>query len=168
MRLLRKLGAIWGILGVTLLLGTAILRLAPHVQEAINLGMNSAQWLLLLLWSIYMLYTEGYRGFQKQFAPRVASRALHLLNHGRIIDIILAPFFCAGYFQTTKKRLIIAWTATTLIILLIISVRHLSQPWRGVLDSGVVLGLSYGIVCLYISVFRTFKSRKYIVNPEVA
>ncbi len=34
------------------------------------------------------------------------------------------------------------------IVTLVISVRQLAQPWRGIIDAGVVLGLALGVASL--------------------
>ena len=39
----RTIGVIWAILGITLLLGTAILRVTPYALEAVKAGMNALE-----------------------------------------------------------------------------------------------------------------------------
>ena len=63
------LGAIWGTAGVTLLLLSAILRLAPRAQEALSGDLSILQWIAVIAWGAFMLFAEGYRGFQKKFSP---------------------------------------------------------------------------------------------------
>ncbi len=167
MKKARIFGAIWGILGVTLILGSATARVWPHVSDAFNVGLSPFEWSILILWSALMVVAEGYRGFQKLFSPRVAARAWHLANHGRALDLILAPLYCMGYFHATRRRVITSWSLTAGITLIVIIVRYLAQPWRGIIDSGVVLGLIYGLIWLYIFTARTFISHNYVVDPEV-
>lgn len=163
----RVLGAIWGILGVSIILTIAILRVTPHVFNAINIGLSSLQWVVLVIWSAFMLVAEGYRGFQKNFSPRVVARAWYLINHGKKVDLTLAPFFCMGYFHATRKRIITSWSLTIGIVLLIVGVRFIAQPWRGIIDSGVVLGLLYGLVWVHIFTVRTLIGRSYLEDPEI-
>ena len=54
--------------------------------------------------------------------------------------------YCMNYFGAEKRRMIVAWVATSLIVILIIIFHHLPQPWRGILDAGVVVGLSWGLL----------------------
>jgi len=161
------IGAIWGILGVTLILGSAIVRVYPHMADALSLGLSPLQWVVLFLWSMFMLLAEGYRGFQKLFSPRVAARTWHLVNHGRPIDLILAPLYCIGYFHATRKRIITSWSLTVVITFIVVIVRYLPQPWRGIIDSGVILGLFYGLIWVYLFTFQSFMKRSYITDPEV-
>lgn len=160
-------GAIWGILGVTLILGSAIMRIWPRVFDAFKLGLSPLEWIALILWNLFMVVAEGYQGFQKLFSPRVAARTWHLVNCGRPVDLILAPLYCIGYFHATRKRMITSWSLTAGITFIVIIVRYLPQPWRGIIDSGVVLGLLYGLLWVYVFTIRTFKSHAYIVDPEV-
>ena len=37
------------------------------------------------------------------------------------------------------------------MIVLIVSVRQLPQPWRGMVDAGVVVGLTWGVVSIITS-----------------
>ena len=168
MKITHIFGAIWGILGVTLIIGSAVMRILPHAFDAFNVGLSPLEWIVLTLWSVFMVVAEGYRGFQKLFSPRVVARARHLINHGRPLDLILAPIYCMGYFHATRKRIITSWSLTAGITLLIVVVHYISQPWRGIIDSGVVLGLLYGLIWVYIFTIRTLQSHSYIVDPEVS
>lgn len=167
LKIVRLTGSVWGIVGVSLLIGSAMVRVLPHAVDAFKLGLTPMEWILLLIWSGFMLITEGYRGFQKLFSPRVASRAWYLVKLGRPFDLIMAPLFCMGYFRAPRRRIITSWTLTLGIILIIAVVHFLSQPWRGILDCGVLLGLGYGLVWLFVFVIITIKRRDYVVDPEV-
>jgi len=161
------IAVLWGLTGITYVFAAAIIRLTPYAQESLGSDLSLFQWALLLLWCAYMIITEGYAGFQKRLAPRVASRLIHLLDKPKLVDMILAPLFCMGYFRAPKKRLIVTWTVTVGIVLLVVLVRHLSQPWRGIVDLGVVLGLTYGLVTIYYCFVRALVDRETIVSAEV-
>ena len=62
--------------------------------------------------------------------------------------ILLAPLFCMGFIHATRTRKVIAFSLTLMIICFIILVRLLPQPWRGIVDAGVVVGLAIGILSL--------------------
>ncbi len=141
-----RLGAagVWGILGVLALLGEAIYRLMPRVIELRECPLSSSQWAALVGWVAFNAYSEGYRGFQKNFSPRVIVRAEHLSANPRPLFVVLAPLYCMGHIHATRRRLIVAWSLTIGIIALVIAVRALAQPWRGIIDAGVVVGLAIG------------------------
>jgi hypothetical protein len=160
-------GAIWGLTGVLLLLGSAVYRLSHWAIDAFFypfLWYHSASLFLVLL---FMAYAEGYRGFQKAFSPRVAARALYLKKNPRFLHALFAPFFCMGFFYASRRRKITSFSVTSGIIVLILLVRLLPQPWRGIIDAGVVVGLAWGLISLTIFIVQAFGSKEFSYSPEV-
>ena len=54
-----------------------------------------------------------------------------------------------------------------LLLLLVIVVHQLPQPWRGIVDAGVVLGLAWGLVSFLVLSARALRAGVYPVDPEV-
>ncbi len=160
------LGALWGIGGIVLLLLAAIVRLTPIAFEALSNPMHWGHWLSLLLVVAFMAQAEGYRGFQKAFSPRAAARARFLQQNPQVLHVALAPFFCMGYFHATRKRQISSICLTCGIVLLILGVRLLPQPWRGIIDAGVVVGLAWGLVSLLIFAVKALGPGPFPYSPE--
>ncbi|MDG2090081.1 MAG: hypothetical protein P8J61_03085 [Gammaproteobacteria bacterium] len=145
---MKAFGYYWGISGVLLILLFAIVRLSLRVLDMLNYSLNLWQWLSLILFALYMAYAEGYKGFHLNFAPRVIIRAKAFLEKNSLksfLYVILAPLLCMGYIYATKKRKLISFILTGAIITLVLLVRMLPQPWRGIVDAGVVLGLFLGV-----------------------
>ncbi len=94
---------------------------------------------------LYMSWAEGYKGFHLGFAPRVVARASYLRAHPRPLHVLLAPVFCMGYIHATRRRKLLSFGLTSMIICFVLIVRMLPQPWRGIVDAGVVTGLAQGI-----------------------
>ena len=115
--------------------------------------MNLFHWAALIFSVVFMAYTEGYKGFRHGFAPRVVIRANYLKDNPQFIHIILAPLFCMGYIHATRKRKVISIGLTLMIICFILVVPMLPQPWRGIIDAGVVVGLSIGIISIIYFIF---------------
>lgn len=165
--MLKKLGALWGLAGVCVLLGSAIYRLVPTAMDALFLELRWYHWFFFACVLLFMAYAEGYRAFQKGFSPRVAARARYLGTHRNIFHTLFAPFFCMGYFHTTRRRKITSLSVTAGIIVLIVLVRLLPQPWRGIVDAGVVVGLGWGLISLAIFGFQAFTAADFCHSPEV-
>jgi hypothetical protein len=72
-----------------------------------------------------------------------------------------------GYFHATKRRKITSISLTLGIIVLIVLVSFVSQPWRGIIDLGVVVGLAWGIVSLLAFGFQAMGREPYLYAPEV-
>jgi hypothetical protein len=162
-----NIGSIWGLAGVLALLLSACLRLWPKAVDALSYSFAWYHWAALVAIVIGMAYAEGYKGFQQAFSPRTAARARYLRQNPRIVHVILAPFFCMGYFYATRRRKITSISLTLGIIVLIVLVSFVSQPWRGIIDAGVVVGLAWGIVSLLAFGFRALGGDTYPYNPEV-
>jgi hypothetical protein len=146
---LKLLGFAWGVGGVLLLLMFAIYRLAPMALALENTTMGVLHWFALAFSIVYMAYAEGYKGFHRGFAPRVVARASYLRAHPKLLHIILAPLFCMGYIHATSKRKMLSIGLTIMIVCFVMIARLLPQPWRGIVDAGVVVGLAIGVVSIF-------------------
>lgn len=160
------LSVVWAVIGLTLIFSFAIIRLIPHSFEALRSDLSFGMLATLVVWCAFMLFAEGFRGFQKQFSPRFASRALYLFNNPHTNHLVLAPLFCIGYIHATRKRKLSAWLLTLGILVLVVGVRHIVQPWRGIIDTGVIIGLLYGLISVYFFVIRVMRTKEYIADPE--
>ena len=164
---MKKLGFIWGVGGVILLLSTALFRLGPYAMELQHVQLDGLHWAALTFSIVFMAYAEGYRGFYQQFSPRVVMRAASVGRSTEWHHILLAPLFCMGFIHATRARKIVAFSLTTMIICFIILVRLMPQPWRGIIDAGVVVGLAIGILSLVYFVIVAIKGIDRIgVSPE--
>lgn len=161
------IGALWGFSGVVALLGYAIFRLAPRAAESLAEPLTTIQWIFLVIFAFFMLVAEGYRGFQKKFSPRTAARVKYLRDHPRPLHVVLAPAFCMGYFFARRKTQITAICLTLGIVLLVVLVRFLPTPWRGLVDFGVVLGLTYGVISFAVFTGKALFGKDFPHSPEV-
>lgn len=161
------LGALWGLAGVLALLVSATVRLWPKAVDAFSYPFNWYHWVSLAMIVLGMAYAEGYKGFQKAFSPRTAARARYLSLNPRVVHLLFAPFFCMGYFHATKRRKITSLSLTLGIIAIIIAVSYVAQPWRGIIDAGVVVGLAWGVVSLLFSSIQALGRGPYHCSPEV-
>lgn len=164
---IRALGAFWGSAGVAAVLVYAAFRLATYAADAMMAGLTTLEWLLLIANCLFMAWAEGYRGFQLRFSPRVAARALHVYEHPTRARLWFAPLFCAGYFGATARLKRNVWIGTALIVLAVLLFNRVPQPWRGILDAGVVVGLAWGTVSLLVAAGATWRQRRALVAAEV-
>ena len=141
--------AAWGVISVTLILVRAVVGLGGFALEALTTPLSAGQVATLALWVGFSAYAEGYRGFQKGFCPRVISRSLRLGERRGLRWIVLAPFFCLSIIEAPRRERLRFWIMVSAISILVISVRTLAQPWRGIVDAGVIVGLLWGVVALW-------------------
>jgi len=142
-----------------MLLTQAVLRLTPLAIEPLTAGtLTLAQGAIYGLWVVVNGYAEGYRAFQLRFVPRVVARAFELGRRPRsAIHLLLAPAFAMSLFHATKRSRIVAWCVLLGVAGLVILVRNTPQPWRGIVDGGVVVGLGWGLVALVFEVVAALR-----------
>ena len=63
--------------------------------------------------------------------------------------VALAPVFCMGLIHATRRLLISSWILAVAVIVIIIAVRALPPPWRGIVDLGVAVALTWGVAALW-------------------
>jgi len=164
--MLGTFAAMWGYAGICLIFASAIYRLGPMALQLTTQTLHWYHWLALLFSVVFMGFAEGYKGFQKGFSPRVAARMRYLSNDVTPVRVLLAPLFCMGFFHSERRRKIVTFTLTIGILIIIQVVHHVPQPWRGIIDAGVVLGLLWGIVSLTLFTLKAFFG-EHDHSPEV-
>ncbi len=146
----------WGIVGVVALLSFAITRLLSISITAFGFSLTATHWLALAASVAFMAYAEGYRTFQKTWAPRVVGRAFELKTDWTWLSVVFAPFYCMSFFDATRKRMLTAWITTICIVTLVVLMNRIDQPWRGLIDAGVVVGLGWGVAAVAYQAFIQF------------
>ena len=121
----------------------------------------------MIAWSLFNAYAEGYRGFHLRFSPRTVARAFYLVENPTPLRVILAPAFCMGLFGATRKVLITSWIVVIMVVLLVMLIRVLDQPWRGIIDAGVVVGLFGGLLSLLWIFLARLGGRPLDFDPAI-
>jgi len=151
-RFVGLIGVAWATLGVAGLLSFAIYRLYPKAVAAYHGGLSTGQWLLTGAVCVGMAYAEGYRGFQTRFSPRTAARIRYLPDRPDLVLSLFAPLFAMGFIHANRRTR---------------STQQLGQPWRGIVDAGVVIGLSWGVLSLAWCIVKALGRPDFEVSPEV-
>ena len=125
--------------------------------------MSAGVWGLYAFSVVFMAYAEGYKGFQLRFSPRVIARAARI-GQAPWWCKPLAPLFCMGLVYATRRRLIASWVLLLGIITLVMLISGLAQPWRGAIDAGVVVGLSWGMISVLAAAGQHLRGR----SPEIS
>ncbi len=133
-----------------------------------GLPLSLLHWAALVFSMLYMAYAEGYKGFHQGFAPRVVIRADYLRQNPRVLHVLLAPIFCMGYIYATRRRKLLSYGLSLMIVSFVLVARMLPQPWRGIVDAGVVTGLAIGIgSIMYFLIVIMFKPERLVASAEV-
>jgi len=158
----------WGLGGFSALLLYAIYRLGRHMLTATDYEWSWLQWLVCIANVLFMAWSEGYRGFHQSFSPRTVARAMYLSRNPSFWPMVLAPVYCAGYFGAAKRVRMVVWIGTVLIVLAVLVLQQTPQPWRGIIDAGVVVGLTWGTASLMLTTIRGFASGEYPADPRIS
>ena len=166
--MLGVLAAAWGALGLAGLLVFAVVRLLGVVAAGWDAAWHWQHWFVLVANGVFMAWSEGHRGFGQRFSPRSAARVKWLLANPAGLRGWLAPLFVMAFFAAPRRRVVGTWVLTAAIVVAIVVVHALPQPWRAALDVGVVIGLCWGLVTFGLSLWRTLRDAdEYAVSPEV-
>ena len=157
---------VWGVGGFIALLLVAVFRLLPLAAETTMYEWTWAHYVLFAGNLAFMAWCEGYRGFQRSYSPRLAARAYHLYHHATRRQAVLAPLVCMSLLDAPRRRIIAAWLLTVGIVAIVVVYRTFPQPWRGILDAGVVVGLVWGVAATVLYVCRAFRNGP-VVNAEM-
>jgi len=154
-KLMNTLISIWACEGFVLMLVNSIRRLVPKALEPFRGGvpLTSFQLGLYITTCLFFAYAEGYKGFQRKFAPMVVARSF-TISLSKIHHILLGPLYSMGLIHATKKRKIVSWSLTIGIFGLIAAVKRLPYPWKNIVDAGVVVGLSWGAISIQIGYLK--------------
>lgn len=161
--LLNNIAGVWGVTQVIYIFGNAIKRLYPvAVEPIIKDDMTSTHWTLYAVWCAYMAYVEGYKAFHLKFSPSVVERSFGIGPDPSLVKLILAGPYAMGLFGATKTKMIVSWCITVGVFGLTKLVKGLPYPYRGIVDAGVVLGLSMGLLSM------VYHSIKTLMGPRTA
>ncbi|HSM05844.1 MAG TPA: hypothetical protein VK858_14600 [Longimicrobiales bacterium] len=145
-----RLAAGWAITGVGALFLFAIVRLGARGISVVASGLGPSQWavfgLLLLLFVVF----EGRAALQARWVPMLVRRARDLRGSAAPSHRLLAPLYGMSLVGASPRRLVRAWLGTLAVIVAILLVRVLPDPWRGLIDLSVAAALAWGLGALLI------------------
>ena len=165
--MLGRIGFFWGAIGVIGLLFTSVVRLSDIALEFLLYPAQIWHYGALALWVVFMAYSEGYKGFQQGFSPRVAARLIWLQKNPKPWLVVLAPVYAMGFIYASKKRTIVSFCILVMVMVFIFIALNLPQPWRPILDAGVVVGLLWGVVATCWQIIMVMRAGASLVNPDL-
>jgi hypothetical protein len=70
-------------------------------------------------------------------------------------------------FHAQRRSMLVSRVTLTLILCAIALLRITPQPWRGIVDGGVVAGIGLGTVSLLLQVVQVFTGHRAPASPEL-
>lgn len=159
----------WGVIGCMLLISSGVYRVVPHAIEPVwpEYSLRPFELVLYVGFIGFQAWAEGYRGFQKGVVPRILARAQWLTDHPERVHPIVAPLFVTGLFGMQRRALIVRYVFIVLIIGVIVAMKFVPQPWRGIVDGGVVIGLAWGVVAMGVGLVQLFRGIVPDADPQI-
>jgi hypothetical protein len=151
----------FGLSLVGLTLVEAVYRLGTRALLSISEGLSPGQWVLLCLSIVAFAYGEGYRALHRRFVPHLLERASELSSDARppLRTWLLAPGYLLCLVQAAPLERRRAWLSIVLIAGAVLVVRRLPEPYRGIVDAGVAVALSIGLVSLLLGYAAAVRGR---------
>ena len=77
------------------------------------------------------------------------------------------PHPASSHSCATRKVLMTSWIVVIMVVLLVMLIRVLDQPWRGIIDAGVVVGLFGGLLSLLWIFLARLGGRPLDFDPAI-
>lgn len=136
--------AAWALAGVAAILGWAAFRLTSRGLPVVLEGLLPLQWVALAGSVAVFLYGEGVLALQRGWMPRVVARAEALGRARPRVLWLAAPLHAMGFVGVPIRVALRAWLGAGAIVVAVVLVRALPDPWRGIVDLAVATALAWG------------------------
>jgi hypothetical protein len=150
------LAAAWALAGVTLLLSFATVRLGMRGIATVQEGLGPTEWTVLVALTLAFVWMEGHQAFEKRWVPRVIARTARLRSTTGLLERLLAPLYAMSLISDSRRGLVRAWSLTTGIVIAVLIVASLPEPWRGIIDLAVAAALVWGIGTIALRAHEAF------------
>lgn len=145
-----RLASVWAIVGVSALFALAVARLGTRGLEGLTGGLTALEWGLLASLVVLFVVGEGWAALQRKWVPRVVSRARALRESDALHHRLLAPLYGMSLIGGKPRTCLRAWAGVAAVVLAVVLVRMLPDPWRAMIDLAVASALSWGLVALLL------------------
>lgn len=147
----------WALAGLVLLLGRAsVSLLAKGYREILAPpALAPLEWAGLIAIVALFVWGEGWMALHRRWAPRVAGRIRSLGGETGAVSVLLAPLHALGLVGAERRTVARSWGAAAAIVVAVVVVRQLAQPWQGMIKLGVAGALAIGVVSLAVRVVET-------------
>lgn len=143
-----RTAALWSLVGVCALFGFAIVRLGGRALNTLAAGLTPGQWVLAGASTVAFVYFEGVLALQRRWVPRLIERARELRRGSPPLHRVLAPLYAMSLIGASARHVRRAWTLLGSIVLAVLLVGLLDEPWRGIIDLAVAMALAWGVVSI--------------------
>jgi len=145
----------WALVGVAALLGNAVVRLGGRGLDTVRDGLSTGEWAVLAAVCVLFVYVEGVRALQRKWVPFVVARIEALGRRSPLLHRVLAPLHVMALVGGPGRTMLRAWTGVAAVLVAILVLRQVPDPWRGIVDVGVAAALGWGLLVLLLQAVGT-------------
>ncbi len=145
----------WALVGVVALLGNAVVRLGRRGLDTVREGLSAGEWTVLAAVFVLFVYVEGVRALQRKWVPFVVGRMEALGRRSPLLHRLLAPLHVMALVGGPRRTVLRAWAGVAAVIVAILVLRSVPDPWRGIVDVGVAAALGWGLLVLLLQAVAT-------------
>lgn len=149
---------VWAAGGVVFLFGEAAWRLGARGITAVRGGLTAFEWIALAVITGVFVYGEGVRALQRRWVPWVLDRVDRLRSEPFLPWGAAGPLYAMSLVGRSTASVLRAWTGVAAIVLAVLIVSRLPDPWRGIVDVGVAAALVWGAITLLHGAIRTIRA----------
>ena len=140
--------------GVAALFVDATFQLGRRGIATMRAGLEPLEWLAFALLVVAFVYGEGVRALARRWVPATIDRAFRLGADSPLTHKLLAPLYAMTLIGAPRPALARAWVGVLLIVLAVLVVRALPEPWRGIVDFAVAGALAVGLTAIVVRSLR--------------
>ena len=135
----------WAVSGVAGLFAWAVYRLGARGLETLRSGLGVFEWTAAVVLTAAFVYGEGLVALDRRWVPRLFERARRLRGERRLLPRVLAPLYGLALLGSDRAEVARGWAGTLAIVVAVLVVRALPEPWRGIVDFSVAAALAWGL-----------------------
>lgn len=154
----RSVAGHWALIGIALLLGKAVMRLGWRGWIVLSDGVTAFQGFVAVLLVGAFLYGEGMLALERRWVPSLLHRVDRLPDEGNRWNRLGAPLYAMSLIGAPAKTLVRAWAGVGAIVVAVLVVRALPDPWRAMIDLAVAAALAWGLLALVRAVVRSYSN----------
>ena len=136
--------------GVAALFVDAVVQLGRRGIVTLRGGLAPLEWVAFAVLLIAFVYGEGVRALARRWVPATVARGFELDARSPLVWKILAPLYAMGLVGAPGRALVRAWGGVALIVVAVLVVRALPEPWRGIVDFAVAGALLVGLGAIVV------------------
>lgn len=146
----------WALAGLVLLLGRAsVSLLLKGYREILSPPLLSPlEWASFAAIVVLFVWGEGWMALHRRWAPRVAARIRALNEDSGTASLLLAPVYALGLTGGPRRTMVRSWAGVAAIVVAVVVVRQLAQPWQGMVKLSVAGALAVGVASLAVRWFQ--------------